>query len=373
MRVLFLTSWYPSPDTPLSGIFVREHAMAVKAFDEIRIVHLAGFGSGINFYKVSSSDEEFPLWRVKYGKIGPIRSFLIETLVALKVSYDVVKAGFMPDIIHAHVFPAGLPAVLLGRKLGVPVVISEHSSAFPLRRMKKKKLAMARYSFARADVVLPVSKALRRAIEDYGIKANFEVVPNTFNPDIFFPNPGRTTEGKKLLFVGRMHDIKNVPCLLAAFRRVKDIESGVSLHLVGDGHKKEEYEDLSRKLDISSSVTFYGLRSKEEIAELMRDSDFLVLPSLYETQSCVVIEALASGLPVIASDVGGIPEILEDPNLGILIPPDSPERLADAMLKALETDWDRDYIASTAFLNYSYKAVGKKMHNIYLRETLKAR
>lgn len=138
-----------------------------------------------------------------------------------------------------------------------------------------------------------------------------------------------------------------------------------SLIIVGDGPAKKIYEELSYDLNISNKVSFLGYKAKNEIAELMRNSDIFVLPSLWDNFPCALIEAIASGLPVISTSVGGIPEIVND-DIGYLVEPKNPQALSDAINKMLNSldKFNKNFIAENA-KRFSYETIGSMIHSIY--------
>ncbi|HUH16265.1 MAG TPA: glycosyltransferase, partial [Gaiellaceae bacterium] len=166
MRVLALTTSYPTPEAPVAGIFVREHVEAVRPHCDVTVVHLER--ADVRRIEIERDDEA---WRVRYPRRPPAVRHLLAARRGLAL------AGAC-DVVHAHFFLAGLPAVLFQRR---PVVVSEHWSVFlpedPARLGFGGRLA-ARVAFARAALVLPVSPALQRAIEGHGLRARFRIVPN---------------------------------------------------------------------------------------------------------------------------------------------------------------------------------------------------
>jgi len=120
-------------------------------------------------------------------------------------------------------------------------------------------------------------------------------------------------------------------------------------------------------------VRFHGLKTKPEVAEFMRKADVFVLPSEWENLPCVIIEAMTSGLPIVATSVGGIPEMVDD-KMGLLVPPRDSEKLMQALHHMLDTvlNYPRESIAARARARYSYESVGEKLTELYwsLRENI---
>ncbi|MEM2146867.1 MAG: glycosyltransferase [Candidatus Jordarchaeaceae archaeon] len=216
----------------------------------------------------------------------------------------------------------------------------------------------------------PVSENLKRHIEAYDIRARFEIIPNVVDTTIFYPSKNNENElqnRKKLLTVALLTPIKGIIYLLNAVKKLRSKRNDFELHIVGDGPQRVEYEVAAKNLDLENIVYFHGLKSKEEVANFMRSSDIFVLPSLCENLPCVLIEAMASGLPVVATNVGGIPELV-DSETGILVPPQDPNSLAEAIDNVLDNveRFKKDRIAHKARTNFSFEAVAQRFNKLYM-------
>src|SRR5262249_8026626 len=156
---------------------------------------------------------------------------------------------------------------------------------------------------------------------------------------------------RRMLFVGNLEPSqhKGFPTLLQALTQLRERTSEWRLDVVGDGPERRSYERSAAELGLENQLTFHGSQPKPVIAQLMREADLFVRPSRFDNLPCVVVEALASGLPVVSTTVGGIPEMVDD-QAGRLVPPDDPSALADAleyMLDALDR-FDRQAIGEAA-------------------------
>jgi glycosyltransferase involved in cell wall biosynthesis len=149
---------------------------------------------------------------------------------------------------------------------------------------------------------------------------------------------------------------------LAQIRRQRE----VTLDLVGGGPLGPALREQVQSLGLDGAVSFHGEQLKHEVAEFMRRADLFVLPSLFENLPCVLIEAMASGLPFVATDVGGVPELMDGAG-GWLCPPHDPDALAQAILAALDhTDGlDRNGLAQRAQGRYGYRAFAGTWTEIY--------
>lgn len=372
LRVLFLTAWYPTRAQPMQGVFVREHARAVQLYDDVTVVHLVEpEDKPTRFWELEEETDPtltagIPTLRSRYRAWPPKLSYGLFLLGAFRAYRHVVARGFRPDIVHAHMFTAGVPAVLLGRRWGVPVLISEHFTAFPRRTLPRQHVWKARWAFPRADWVLPVSRALQAGIEGYGIRGRFRVVPNGVDTGLFRPPSRPYPPGpKRLLFVGRLTPIKGVSTLLQAAALLQQHRQDWLLDLVGDGPQRQPYEQQVLELGLTARVCFHGYQPKEAVARFMQEADLLVLPSLWENLPCVLLEARAAGLPVVASAVGGIPEAV-DPSYSLLVPPQQPEPLAQALNDMLDRcAFDQRALIAARAQAFSLEAVGQTLHDLY--------
>lgn len=380
-RVLFLTRWYPLEEKPAKGLFVREHARAASLHHDVTVLHLAGADPTLDTpWRLDRLDEdhpafdpELPAYRVRYRPPSlpgmQYARFLFTGKRAMEEVRDMVGGW---DLIHAHEFDAAFLAVLLERS-GVPVVATEHSSSFIRDLLKRRARWRARYAFRRCAFVLPVSRALKRAIVEHRIPGRYMVVPNTVDLKLFHPSPGVPEAGrrngrvKRLTVVSRLTDEKGIPTLLDACARLARIRTDWQMDIVGDGPKREAYVARTEGLGLRERVTFHGLQGRPEVARFLQQSDLHVVPSPQETFGVVAVEALACGTPVVATRSGG-PEEFLSPEAGLLVEPGDPAALASAMSHGLESSFaTREVISTSVRERFSHEAVGTKLRLIYER------
>jgi glycosyltransferase involved in cell wall biosynthesis len=345
LKVLVLTSSYPTPEQPVGGIFVQEYARAAADHADVVVAHLDRNG-GTRVRTTTVDDDGLPLVRVQYPR-SP--AGLAWHLAAAETAWR--RLPFEPDLIHAHFVVAGIPAVLLGRLHRKPVVISENWGIFLADNPDRVKLPLrigARFAFGQAKLVLPVSEAMERALRQLGVRTDMRVLPNPVDERVFSPPTAREPyEVPHLVTVGLFYDgAKGIDLLL---RAVAQLGRKVRLDIVGDGIERVEYERLAAELEIADVVTFRGLLPKPAVAELMRNADVFVLASRYDNNPNVLLEALMSGLPSVATTVGGVPELIDATN-GILVAPHDVPALADGIRRVLERleSYDRALIAQGA-------------------------
>jgi glycosyltransferase involved in cell wall biosynthesis len=369
MTVVVLPTWYPTAAQPVAGTFVRDHARAAALHREVVVVAEDDPGPpprGL-FALSEERDEVLRVFRVRHrrGRIPQLEAAAYLLAVAAVLT-RLRREGRPATVLHAHVYRAGWAAALVGAVARLPVVISEHSSELRRRTLDTGARRRAAIAYRRADLVCPVSEDLRHHIQAQGFRGRFRVVPNAIDAKVFHPppEPGWSPSGRpaRLLNVAMHKPYKGLDDLLVA---VADLD-GVVLDLVGDGPQRPELEHQAERLGLGDRVRFHGMLAKPAIAELMCGADLFVLPSHTENLPVSLAEAQACGLPVVASDVGGVPEMV-DAGSGRLAPPQHPEALRAVLAETLDVlaTFDRAAIAARAAQRWSLEAVGAVWDQVY--------
>lgn len=337
------------------------------------------FPLGRHWWRIDTLTEQGRLRSYKIYQVTRYRfprvdflDYFFGTYVMMRVFDAIVDKWGKPDILHSHVYYNGFRAALLSKRYGIPLVHSEPSPTFsglhPDNRMSWLGKLMARYLLLNADIVLPRSEWLRRQMESHGFNGNFRVLPAPINTEIFHPKPRiqlARTETVHLICVARLAPVKGIPVLLRAF----SLLGGDNLHLniVGDGPKRQEYETLASELGISNRVTFYGRVRRTDIAPMLRACHVFVLASQVDSLPRALLEAVCSGLPVVATEVGGIPEVVTG-DVGRLVPPQDPQALATALQQVIGNldSFSPEEIAAYGQGQFGYDSVGSELRRIYL-------
>ena len=298
----------------MSGLFVQKHVEAVRAQGcEVRVIF---------------SDT----WRDTCRQWKALR-----------------REGWMPDVVQLNVIQKqGILALWLKKRYGIPYVIVEHWSGFLpengayLRNNGSLKRKIYEKIAAEASVILPVSERLKEAMQTCGIQnARWEKIHNVVD-DFFFEKEesrkSKVERRKTLLHVSCFDEAaKNVKGLLRAAKMLTEKRQDWQLVLVGTGADYKEVRAYAATLAFpAGTLRWTGELTPREVAEEMHKADAFVLPSNYENAPVVLSESLAMGLPIIASRVGGIPEMVDDES-GILVPTRKEKALAEAMDEILGT------------------------------------
>jgi glycosyltransferase involved in cell wall biosynthesis len=245
-----------------------------------------------------------------------------------------------PAVIHAHWFvPQGIVAVLVGGLLGIPVVITSHGGdVYGLRGRLWN--ALRRVLAARCKSVTVVSRDMAANLPDVMTQGRErpKVMPMGVDTQRFAVGSVRHAESDEtVLFVGRLARKKGVQYLIRAFTHVSERHPEARLLVVGDGPCRGELETLSSQLGLADRVHFTGARPPAELPGFYGNSRVFVSPSLTEGFGITSVEAMAAGCPVVATSVGGVPDVVVHERTGLLVEPESSIALAAAINELLES------------------------------------
>ena len=270
---------------------------------------------------------------------------------------DALFRQYRPAIVHTHLLGLNYAYPLM-LKYRTPVrVHTFHSLAqreIGVRVGKWVRTLAFRYRLGRVIPVAIADEVARTIEQVYGYK-NPPIIPNGIPVDEYAPNPEkrarfRATHGVEpdalvIVHVGRFVELKNHALLLRAFAQLRS-EQPLYLWLVGDGELRGAMEQLARELGVAARVRFWGVRS--DVADILNAADVFTLPSKYEGNPMSVMEAMAAGLPVVATAVGGIPELVTDGQSGLLMPPNNETQLVQALQTVIENPALRQQMAHEA-------------------------
>ncbi|MBC7874632.1 MAG: glycosyltransferase [Ferruginibacter sp.] len=378
-KILWLCSWYPDRMEPFNGDFIQRHAIAAALYNDIYVIHVAGDTSGkcsdtehvitcseglaehIGYFKRSASFLEkfwaYYRWRAVFKKA--IRQYISE--------------NGKPDLVHVHVpMRAGLFGIRIKKKIGIPYVITEHWTIYQPQNAVKYDQHKALFKSVlywvvkNSRLLLPVSNDLGLLMNKLVTKKEFFVIENVANEKYFYytdlVKPGSPF---RFIHVSNMTFQKNAEAIVECFTAFQEKFHNTELVLVGSVPASmqlliEQTGLLGRKIFLKGEISYTAVASE------MQQANALVMFSRFENSPCSIIEALCCGLPVIATRVGGIPELLENEN-GILVESMDKMALGEALEKMVTgyPGYDRKTIAEKAKNRFSYPVIGKKLDDVY--------
>ncbi len=361
-RIAIVTPSFPTQAEPYRGIYNYRSTLALQKWAEVEVFCLLAayprwslLRPRSRSYLRSQGLAPTPGVRAHYIDYAalPLLSRPFNAAVCARILRRRLEIS-RPDLILAYwIHPEGLGAVRAGSALGIPAVVVALGSDLRLisdpfaRRGVKEALRGASY-------VLTVSHELRDQAVALGAPAErVRAILNGCDATVFHPASrsaareelGVAPDARLILFVGRLAAVKGLGELLDAIARLRANEPRLELVLVGQGELENQVRARAAAGDLAGCVRFQGSQEPARVARWMAAADLLCLPSLSEGCPNVVLEALLCGRPVVASNVGGLPEMVDE-SCAVLVPPGDRDALARGLGEALTRKWDEAAIAS---------------------------
>ncbi len=374
LRVLVVTRLFPNAAEPLAAAFNRQQMAHLARQCRVHLQAVIPWFPGAGAFsrwsaagrlmkvpaheQIAGIDVAHPrvmyLPRFGHALAPPLyAASVLPHIWALRDKIDVVLGSWA--------FPDGAAAVLLGQALGVPTAIKLHGSDMNVIAEQPAARRWLRWALPRADRVIAVSRGLADRARAFGVAdERLELVPNGVDRKVFHPRDRGVARlalreqehaplddaSKVILYVGRLERAKGIRELLAAFSALAARRPEVVLALVGQGSEADLCRQAAR--DFAGRLIVVGSRPLDEVATWVGACDVLALPSWNEGTPNVVLEALASGRRVVATSVGGIPDVVTSPTLGELVAPRQVPPLIEALERALHSPYDPAQVAAAA-------------------------
>lgn len=371
MHVALVTTFYPNRAEPVRAPFVRSLARALAAHASVSVVAPLPYAPAwpsrprwraLRCVPRSELDAGLAIEHPRYVVVPRV-----DALSGLSYSVAICKvlarlSRNMPvDVLHAHcAFPDAVGVALAGAWLGLPLVVTAHGSDINVDGSRASLRPQIRWALQRSAAVIAVSGPLAERIEALApdVRDRLYRIPCAGVDRALF-KPGHRSAARKnlqvpqsarvVVFAGRLVRIKALDLLLDAWQRLQaDRGAGDRLVIIGDGPLRGELEAEARRRGIGVSTHFLGEQSQHVVAEWLSAASVFCLCSDNEGTPNVVVEALACGTPVVATRVGGLPDLIREGLNGWLVPPREPAALADALERALQAQWDAGGVCAAA-------------------------
>jgi len=379
--VLFLPSWYPSRLDAFTGDFIQRHAIALSLFMPVHVVfivrdkkRIVTDSVKIEETKIGNLTETIIYYSCKNYKLriaDRLMSMRRFKLIYQDYFSKKITENGNPTAVHVHVpYKAGLIALWLKNRYNLEYNVTEHWTGYDkstkdnfysrppsFRYITKKILRNAKY-------IVPVSKDLAEKLNSIvpGIRIN--VIPNAVNEKLFYFETKEPKVFRFIHYVSSLKGQKNTEGLIKVFSELKKIRQDWECIMYGPAD--QELSKLVMTAGIEDKIKFTGEIPYAKVAEIVRSASAFVSFSNYENQPCSILEALCCGVPVIATRVGGIPEIINSQN-GIIIGPSNESQLLEAMVMIMDNfkNFHMESIAKSAKMKFSYNAVGNQLNLLY--------
>jgi glycosyltransferase involved in cell wall biosynthesis len=384
IKVLVIPSWYP----PDGGYFFKEHSEAlaltgctvnvlVNRIIGIRKIGQVGKGKWHRFNV--NTEDGLKVIRSIYWKIPGNENLNIRLWVrsTVRLFRRYVRNFGLPDLIQAHsAMWAGLAAAKIWKGYNVPYVITEHRSFFVWEKGDARKMVKSFYvphlkeAYKSCKKLIIVSESMKSGLLELfpELIDKMQVIPNMVNGEYFkLPSKLRKKEPFVFISAGRLAAVKGLDFLITAFGElIKKTDRKVQLRIAGRGELREKLENQIQLSGLADRVILLGRISREDIVREMQEANCFVLASSYEAFGIVLIEAMSTGLPVIATRSGG-PENILDEACGYLVEAGNIEELSGSMLKMiLEFDsFNQQYIRNRTLQKYGSQIIALKYLEVF--------
>jgi teichuronic acid biosynthesis glycosyltransferase TuaC len=361
LKVLLVTNLYPNKFEPTRGIFTEQIVKCLKERHEVEVVSPLPWVPSF-FSKIIKNHHVLPkvcfhnnvkVYHPSYVVIPKVGRWLYGFLFFFGTFNTLrkIKKTYNPDVINVHwMYPDGFGTVLAAKLLGIPVVTHSlgcdinESATYPSRRF------FIKLALKWADFNISVSEELRKKTVQIGSLSERTItIMNGVNKELFksrdkiFIRQNLSLPEDKTLFLyaGNFNIEKGLEVLIRAFYQVHKKYRNALLVVVGSGPLEKEIYQLVSELGIASKIIFVGRVTHDQIPEYLAAADFLCLPSLREGCPNIVLEALSTGIPVLSSKVGAVPEMLssEEHDLGLMAEPNNVGKFADIIEQGMAMDW----------------------------------
>ncbi|MBV8728925.1 MAG: glycosyltransferase [Acidobacteriia bacterium] len=363
MKILSLANVYPNPSEPGLGLFVRARLQQVATRASVKVIAPIPLLDYSNPKGKLFRRRDFPLTR-QDGSIevfhprwlfppGGTPANVLGQFLRLLPLVRRIRETFPFDLIDAHFgYPEGATAALLGSFFRVPYTITLRGSetAFAASPARRRVL---QWAMRRAARIIAVSSDLRDFAVEQGVPPQLAVtIPNGIDPAIFYPRGNHSTRTRRtIVSAGELIEAKGHHLVIEAAKTLLDRGHDLEVVIVGGTARggpsyEHQLRELASFLRVEERVRFLGFADRETLANLLSAADLFCLASSTEGWPNVVNEALACGTPVVASAVGGVRAMLENPRYGITVPPGDLTALTEALDQALHISWDRVAISN---------------------------
>ncbi len=365
MRVLFLSTLYSSPYQPGKSPGNTRILHAMRRYADVEVMAplhyfperaVRGFPSLSAMAKVPRVEFDDDGSTVHHPRSIHLPRFgraFYAGLFGASVAIPVMRlhaSRHFDALLSAWAYPDGTAAVAIGKALGIPTIVRVMGSDINDYAQKPYRRPQIAWAMRQADRVIAVSNHLKSEVEALGAEpARVVWVPTGVDTTRFFPidraaarrELGEPADTPLIVVPGRLAPEKGVRFFLEALAKLPQARAV----LVGDGSERPQLEAQASALAIHDRLVFAGFQSEAKMRTYYSAADLVCLPSLEEGWPDVLMESFACGCPVVASDVGGVSEIIGLTGGGILAPPAEPARLAERLKEALARPWDRPSLA----------------------------
>lgn len=391
-KLLIISDRYPHEKDTISSSFVKSQVDFLKNyFEKIYVISLTPF--------VPKYLSTFPFMNPRWQRDAFARDYKYDNVevyfakhitfpfnfsrqkrgdIATKVVNKIVKDyNINFDLIHAHfVYSSGYVGTNLKKKHDTPLIITAHGhDIYELPLIDIEWNLKIKRILSTSNHMITPSRKCREILMRLDVPAEkISVIPNGYDLNLFIKMPANEARlllnlpisKKIILSVGNLELVKGHKYLIESMKKIHEIDNNILCVIVGSGGSKKFLERTIIENNLSKCIKLVGAIPHNKIPLWTNACDILVLPSLKESGPTIMFEALGCGKPIVGTTVGGIPDVIINEKLGILVEPKNVECLSNEILRALEIDWSASYIQNYAS-QFSWSKIAGSIADIYDR------
>ncbi len=370
LHILFLCGWYPSRANRNNGDFIQRHAEAVSLDNTVSVLHIVTDKNYLQNIEYSFDIINGVNTHIAY--IKPTTNPIIKGIRFYKAFKSLIKKIGSIDVTHLNeVYPFGIFSLYLKWFKKFPFIISEHWTGYHLPQSKNLSFLqkfITKIIIKNANFVCPVSNDLKKSMQFLGFNGKYKKVPNVVNTKLFHP---KKIENKIFTITHVSNMVNNHKNIKGMLRVVKKLENEIDNFVFKFiGENSSNYKPYAEKIGVNlSKVVFINHVSHNEVAKILKEANLFVLFSNYENLPCVILESFSCGVPVIATDVGGIYEYFPS-EFGYLIQKGDETALLKAIINIYKNPVNlKNRMQNYAKENFSRQSISSQFTELY-KQTL---
>lgn len=381
MKILVLSRGVPNEHDPQEGCFELDQAKALKQAGH-NVVIMA-IDSRVRKFWRNPGVQKYEIDGIRAYKLFLFPTSIIRRLLSFPfgVNIEAKEAKWLYkyitkkegdfDLIHAHYLTCIYYAKKIKDSFHIPVIGTEHWSKVNTDHPQSNVRYMGDRTYKAIDQLITVSNSLKQKVLQ-NFRTDSKVIHNLIDTSYLLPIKKQKNDSYfSIVLVGSLIPLKGFDYFIKSFKKSKLSQSNVKVEIIGRGSEYERLKTLIDSENLQDKVHLVGQKNKKEVFNYLHNADIFVLPSRTENFSVSVLEALANGLPVIATICGGIRECIDDSN-GLLVEVDNEVQMINALEKMYDTyeKYDRESIRQNCLSLYSPASIAKKLTGVY-NEVLK--
>jgi len=387
MKLLLVTNLFPTPYDPERGVFTLQLAKRLQKHCKVTVIcplpwfpnfkFLHSVNKWLQYSQVPEKYEieGISVYSPKYFVIPKLSENFHASLMSHGIFSCIKKLHCKEkfDAINSQWFyPDSVAVDKIIKTLNIPHIPTGLGSDINREMQSPVKHKMIINMLQNSDAITVVSNNLKKELINHGIdNKKVSVIPNGIDTEKFKilnkkecrKRLNLTLEHPMILYVGRLSEEKSITTLIKAMHHLKTNNTSVTAYILGEGRLLDDLQSETITLGLEDNIHFIGKVEHDEVGTWMGATDYLCLPSVMEGCPNVILEALGSGRPVIASTVGAIPDIVTDQS-GILFTPENVSELSNAINQAIDKEWNEDEILKSVEL-LSWEHAAENYYNVF--------